>query len=136
MHPWILLLSLMLCVGLGCRPKPLETKAWHQDPVLVDRVLRLALEAGHMSEGSLSAFTVSVWVSGPDSLVEVTRDFPDGRNVKLVFRYEPGKGLQSSGESLQSSPDSNRAQLAGRAFERVYSATGFKTQRNPLVPMP
>lgn len=136
MHPRILLFSLLLGFTFSCRPKPVETKAWHQDPVLVDRVLRLALEAGHMSEASLSAFTVSLWVSGPDTLVEVTRDYPDGRSLKQVFRYEAGKGLSFTGESLQGSADSQRAQVAGRAFDRVYSATGFKTQRSPLVPMP
>lgn len=136
MHPRTLCFALLLCTTFSCRPRVVESKAWHQDPVLVDRVLRVALEAGHMAEASLSAFTVSVWVSGPDSLVELTRDFPDGRSVKQVFRYEVGKGLLPSGESLQGSPDSQRARLAGREFERVYSATGFKTQRSPQVPMP
>lgn len=130
---WICLILLLLP---ACARKPEAPRPWHEDPLLVDRVLRTALEAGHMSESGLNAFALSVWEHGNERYLAVVRERPDGSASTVLLRYEPGVGLKPSGEPFKEEAGLTRVPIGGREFTRVYSATAFKTSRSPLVPLP
>lgn len=129
-------LCLTLLLLPACTRKVQAPRPWHEDPVLVDRVLHTALEAGHMSEASLSAYTVSVWEAGNEHFISIVRERPDGATSTTLLRYDPGIGLKPSGEPFKEEPGLTLCRIGGRDFTRVYSATGFKTSRSPLVPLP
>lgn len=134
LRSWLCLIPVILL--MGCARKVESPRPWHDDPVLVDRLLRTALEAGHMSEVGLSAYTVSVWEAGAERFVSVVRERPDGSSSTTLLRYETGIGLKPSGEPFREEPGLTRCRIGAQDFTRVYSATGFKTGRSPMVPLP